>query len=81
MDAPTAPDLGPLATRVRTLTHDLHMAREHLAAGKIRPDHYAALSKILERRLRELEVEAHVRLLSEVKQGRVAWQPPRHGGS
>jgi len=81
MDAPLAPDLGPLHVRVRTLTHDLHVARENLAAGKIRPDHYAALSTILEKRLRELEVEAHVRLLAEARQGRVAWRPPVGGGS
>ena len=80
MEAFAPPDLGPISARVKVLSHDLVRARENLATGKIHPEHYTQLSKILEKRLRELEVEAHTRMLAEVKHGNVAWRPPRLGG-
>lgn len=78
MDARKSLPISPhLATQMKSLERDLQRARINLVQGHLAPDHYAKLSKILETRLRELEVEVHVRVLERAR-GSGAWQPKGH---
>lgn len=69
MDAPYTPIPPHLLTQVHTLTRDLHRARENLAAGRLRPEHLAALERVLTARMELLEAEVHQRLLDEARRG------------
>ena len=65
--------------RLRSLSHDLQRARENMANGKLRPDHYQALQKVLDGRLRELEATVEFHLLNEARTGKpgAGWQVTR----
>jgi hypothetical protein len=62
-----------LAQRILVLTHDLRKLRENVAAGRVRPEHYAAIEQVLGARLAGLEAEVHARLLEEQTGRRARW--------
>ena len=70
-----------LQERVRTLTHDIQRAKLNLAEGRLKPDQYGALSRILDARMRDLEADVHALLLHDARVGRVGGWKPKGGGS
>ena len=75
---PIPPDLQ---ARMRALSNDLQRAKRNLETGKLRPDHYPALQRVLDARLRDIEAEVEFRLLNETRMGRPApWQVKRGPG-
>jgi hypothetical protein len=66
-----------LRQQVQTLAHDLVRARQNLASGRLKPEHYAVLSKELDQRIVRLEGLVKGRLEAE----RVGWRPPKTGAS
>lgn len=73
---------GMIHQRIRTLHHDLARARENMQTGRLRPEQYTALSRVLDERLRVLEAEVEFRLLNEMRVSRGAtasWKPTKGG--
>ena len=66
-----------LRQQVQILAHDLVRARLNLASGRLKPEHYAVLSKELDQRIVRLEGLVKGRLDAE----RVGWRPPKTGAS
>ena len=60
---PTPPDLG---IQIRSLATDLQRARVNLATGKLHPEQYAFLARVLEGRLETVEAEVQRRLRSRL---------------
>lgn len=58
-----------LAHRLGVMSHDLRMARELHAAGRLGPRQRADLERLLGARLTLLEAEVHARLLDETRRG------------
>lgn len=64
-------DHEPIPTRLveqlRAVQHDLFKVRENLALGRVKPEHYADLVRVLGARIELLETEVHARLLDEAR--------------
>lgn len=56
-----------LHEQLRVMRHDLFKVRENLAVGRVKPEHYADLERVLGARLELLEAEIHGRLLDEAR--------------
>lgn len=56
-----------LVEQLRVMQHDLFKVRENLAVGRVRPEHYADLERVLSARIELLEAEVHTRLLDEAR--------------
>lgn len=56
-----------LQQRIRILEHDITTARANLGAGRLRPEHFGDLQRVLGQRLEVLEAEVHTRLLEEAR--------------
>lgn len=69
MDAPYAPIPPQLLTQLHALMRDMHRARENAAAGRLRPEHYAAMERVLAARMELLEAQVQGRLLDEARRG------------
>jgi hypothetical protein len=69
MDANFEPIPPALQQRLYVMSHDLRKARENVAAGRVRPEHRAALERVLAARVQALEAEVHARLLAESRRG------------
>ena len=56
-----------LQQQLRVMQHDLHKVRENLAIGRISPQQFTDLERVLDARLKLLEAEVHTRLLDEAR--------------
>lgn len=65
MDRNFEPIPPALQARLRVMQHDLFKVRENLAVGRVKPDEFATLERLLDARLKLLEAEVHTRLLEE----------------
>ena len=60
---PALPDM--LQRKMQALTHDLALVKQHVRAGHLPPEKEAAVERILQARLFEIQAEVQARLLHE----------------
>lgn len=56
-----------LVDQMRVMRHDLFKVRENVAIGRVKPEQYADLERVLAARIQLLEAEVHARLLDEAR--------------
>ena len=66
-----APIPPKLVMEMKIMQHDLHQLRANVAAGRVRPEHYAMLERVMSARLELIEAAIHDRLLHEARAQRI----------
>ena len=67
MNKNSVPIPPALQQQLRVMQHDLHQVRANLAVGRISPQQFPDLERVLDSRLKLLEAEVHARLLDEAR--------------
>lgn len=69
MEGNFEPIPAKLAMELRIMRHDLKALRAQVAAGRVRPEHYGMIERVMASRLELLEAAVQARLLEEAKGG------------